>query len=55
MTRVGGRRGPILTHLIGLVSYDHLYGQRGSVLAALREPPRDGVEGRAIGHVVDYL
>jgi len=51
--RVRGGGGD--THLVGFISHDHLYGQRGSVFAALFEPPRDGVEGFAICHVVDWL
>ena len=42
-------------HLVGFVSHDHLHGQRGRVLAAFFEPPRDGVEGFAICHVVDWF
>ena len=48
--RIQMGRGP---HLVEFVSHDHLYGQRGRVLAFF-ELQRDGVEGFAICHVVNW-
>jgi len=42
-------------HLVSFISHHHPYGERRGVLVALREPPRDGVERFAIGHVVDFF
>lgn len=44
-----------VSHLIRLVSYDHFHSTFGSRLALLRKPPRDGVEGFAIRHIIHLV
>jgi hypothetical protein len=40
---------------IRFVSYDHLHGPFGGILATLRKPPEYGVEGFAIRHVIHLV